>query len=99
MAQLSVTERFSVVTTTGDHGSLEANSHGDLYLKNPARRSGGRALVPSGSNTLVINWANDFSGGVQIQGKIRLPNLGPPPSGVETDRVLVDAEGNLYKAD
>lgn len=99
MAQLSVNDDFSVVNTSGDKGSFNVNSHGDVTISNPNRGSSGRALVPSGNNQLVLNWGNDFSGGVAINGQVQLPNLQEVPAGVTVDRVVVDAQGNLYRQD
>lgn len=42
--------------------------YGDVYLKNLNRGAGGRTLTPSADNSLTINFAHDFSGGVHIGG-------------------------------
>lgn len=99
MAQLSVNDDFSVVNTSGEKGSFNINSHGDITISNPSRGSSGRALVAGESNQLVLNWANDFSRGVAINGQVQLANLQEVPAGVTVDRVVVDAQGNLYRQD
>ncbi|WP_165041753.1 hypothetical protein [Dysgonomonas sp. ZJ709] len=49
-----------------ENSYLSINLHGDISLHNLDRKSGGRALVPYGNNTLLINAGNDFTGGTQI---------------------------------
>ena len=99
MATLSIPDAFVVQITGGDKSSLTFNSHADLILNNPARKSTGRALVTGGNGLLIVNYANDFKAGVLVRGQVRLPDLKAPPPGVATDRGVADANGNLYKVD
>lgn len=46
------------------------NGNGDVTLKYPVRGSGGRAMVHHNNNTLVLNYGNDFTGGIQIGNSI-----------------------------
>jgi len=99
MATITGTENVTLATDSGAIGSLDVNSEGDLTLSNPNRGAKGRALVPGGDNTLVVNYNGDFTGGTMLHGKIIMPNLGAPPAGVATDRVLIGPDGTLYRAD
>ena len=42
--------------------------YGDVLLRNSDRGTGGRVLVPTVGNSVTINFANDFSGGVVFGG-------------------------------
>ena len=99
MAKIIGNAHVTLATDSGEKGSLDVNSAGDLSLENPARKSKGRALVPGVDNTLVVNLDGDFKGGTMLHGKIIMPNLQAPPAGVTTDRVLVGPDGTLYRAD
>jgi|GEM_PF-1976738 len=57
-----------------NHVRLEST---DLHIDHPARRkqSGGyrRALVHGFNDELVVNWADDYPGGITIRGDVRIP--------------------------
>ena len=88
---LDVPSAYSIVTSSSDKGCLTFNAHADLILSNPARKSQGRALVCGHNDTLIINYAGDFKGGLQIAG------LKTAPAGTQTTDVVIDASGNLYR--
>ncbi len=64
---------FSV--SSGDVATLEFTSNADFRITNTSRGSGGRALVHDSNNVLTINYANDFSGGVKINGPLTVNGL------------------------
>ncbi len=90
---------FTVKVGDDTQPSMEINGSGDLKLSNPSRTSSGRALVPNVDGELVINYNQDFQGGVQINGLKKLLNLPAAPAGINTFDVVIDANGNVYKKD
>jgi len=62
-ATLDVSGDFRV---TSDNNYFSYNGAGDLKLSYQAKGTGGRAIVHDNSNTLSLNYENDFSGGTRI---------------------------------
>lgn len=48
------------------------NDKADVLFRNLSRGSGGRAFVHDGNNTLTINYARDFTGGVIISSDLKV---------------------------
>lgn len=94
---LQVPDYFGVDSLAGDQAKLRFGSQGDLYLENDVRNSKGRAIVPADGSMLAINFANDFSGGVNINNLKMLEGLQVAPSGTTTFNIVVDANGNVYR--
>lgn len=94
---------LTITTTTGDKSTFTFNEHSDVILDNPVRKSGGRALVTGHDDCLVINYANDFTGGVVVNGLslagVNAKDLPTAPGGVNTFDIVMDASGKLYKKD
>jgi hypothetical protein len=100
---IQVQNEFTVEVLSGDKSSMTFNNHGDLSLANPTRQTGSgpfRALSvgTNGSNQLVVNYATDFGGGVQLNGALQLQGLAPAPKGTATVGLVIDAKGYIYSA-
>lgn len=99
-AQLQAGGIIKLALTEGEQSSLSLHSSGDLVLSNPHRNATGRALVPAGiageKSLLVMNFGQDFTAGVQIQGPICLPNL-QEPANKGSFVVVMDEAGNLHR--
>ena len=96
ISTLNIAEGLDIVSSEGDKSSMSFAPSGDLILRNPARGPGGRALVPGGGGALEVNVGNDFTV-VLVHGGMLLPDLDAPPAGVQTDRIVIGADGKLYK--
>jgi|GEM_PF-4144453 len=100
--QITSDSTTQIVSTGGQKASFTFGDQGDFVISNPARKSEGRAMVVWTGDQLVINYDNDFKGGVVINGL----QLGPlfkdlplAPSGTNVFDIVVDANGNLYRQD
>jgi hypothetical protein len=89
---------FYVQVEEGNGSHFKFNQAGDIILSNPARKSDGRALVAYHKDQLVVNFKNDFKGGVMIYGLKSLQDIPDAPSGMKAFHLVVDEKGNVYKA-
>ena len=88
--------------TEGDGSSFKFGNQGDFYISNPQRSSDGRVIIVDQNDRLIINFANDFAGGVEINGldlTSFFQGLQLAPAGVNTFDVVMDQFGNVYKKD
>lgn len=100
--KLTSDNNIELAFTEGDSSSFLFGNQGDFHIVNPGRNSDGRAIVVGPDDQLIINFGNDFTGGVVINGlnlTAFFQGLQPAPSGVNTFDVVIDQFGNVYKKD
>ena len=74
----TLTSVLNTLSVKNGQNEFSYNGESDVVLKNSARadsqgKYGGRALTHDANNTLTINFANDFTGGVNIGGRLTVP--------------------------